>query len=346
MKYFLSLFKERHHFLHWNDYFQYYIVLFYYENAIVLGPLLYEKLNTISKKDFVNKFKNGWNLTKVKEYYSRLPVVSKEKQQYFLKIIHSTIINKENLVNINITPESNTPNPSIKNIAYNPEVLNKLYKMVVLLADAIEDGSYERFVRTIYANNAIIKQDILNNDYTINSIKSYITKSISKFSNAAIKGGLSSSKANEFFLNYVNTINSMNTPKDIFYFTLDKIKKLCELITINNLSNHSILITQAIIYINDNLYTAIEPIDVSNHCDVSRKYLGNVFKKETGDTLNDFINKAKTEKATKFIKDFQYPLIDVSTMLGFKDYSNFSKIFKKFKNATPEDISNNFDYII
>lgn len=70
-------------------------------------------------------------------------------------------------------------------------------------------------------------------------------------------------------------------------------------------------------------------------------YLSQLFKKEVGIPISDYIQQERIEEAKKLIALSDTPLSDVCSSLTFNDQSYFTKVFKKFTGVTPKQYRNN-----
>jgi two-component system response regulator YesN len=61
-----------------------------------------------------------------------------------------------------------------------------------------------------------------------------------------------------------------------------------------------------------------------------RSYLSEVFKRQTGMRLNEYIRLVKLERAKKMIRDGRLLNYQIAGQLGFKDVEYFSRLFKKY----------------
>ena len=81
-----------------------------------------------------------------------------------------------------------------------------------------------------------------------------------------------------------------------------------------------------------------EPVSVGRMAEeffFSRPYLSARFKKETGQSLTDFILSEKTEEAKRLIRYTDKSLTAVSAYLGFSSQSHFIRVFRKYAGVTP-----------
>jgi two-component system response regulator YesN len=74
---------------------------------------------------------------------------------------------------------------------------------------------------------------------------------------------------------------------------------------------------------------------LSEKVDVHPTYLSNVFKKQTGLALIDFINHYRVEQAKKLLEDPLTRIYWVGEQVGFANQRYFSQVFKKIVGLTP-----------
>ena len=66
-------------------------------------------------------------------------------------------------------------------------------------------------------------------------------------------------------------------------------------------------------------------------------YLSNLFKKSTGYTIGQYLLDVRMEAAKQLLRDPEYKLYQVATMVGYEDSNYFTKIFKKKTDMTPSE---------
>jgi len=64
-------------------------------------------------------------------------------------------------------------------------------------------------------------------------------------------------------------------------------------------------------------------------------YLGRLFRKETGMSINDYINSRRMEIAKKLLTETDRTVINISASVGFNNVTYFNRIFKKSEGITP-----------
>lgn len=76
---------------------------------------------------------------------------------------------------------------------------------------------------------------------------------------------------------------------------------------------------------------------IANALGISSSYLCSAFKKETGMSIVEYIQKEKIELAKKLLLYSEYSLSDISAYLSFSSQSYFQAVFKKLEGKTPNE---------
>jgi YesN/AraC family two-component response regulator len=68
---------------------------------------------------------------------------------------------------------------------------------------------------------------------------------------------------------------------------------------------------------------------------ISAAYLSTLFKKETGVTLTDYVNKRRVDYAIFLLNTTQLQIQTIAGYCGVTDVNYFTRIFKKYHGMTP-----------
>lgn len=88
-------------------------------------------------------------------------------------------------------------------------------------------------------------------------------------------------------------------------------------------------------YINDNYMNEISADSISKALGYSASYIRAVFKKESGNSLQNKINDIRLENSAYLLKNTSMNVTDIAFHCGFSDSNYFSTIFKKRYAASP-----------
>lgn len=76
---------------------------------------------------------------------------------------------------------------------------------------------------------------------------------------------------------------------------------------------------------------------VADNIGISEGHLSHVFKSETDYTVNAYITRYRIKAAMKMLADCHYKVYEVADMVGYKDITYFSTVFKKVTGFNPSD---------
>lgn len=76
---------------------------------------------------------------------------------------------------------------------------------------------------------------------------------------------------------------------------------------------------------------------LASHVYVSPNYLSNLFKKETGKTINQFVTEIRIEKSKNMLINSYKSITEISNEIGYGDSRHFSKIFRKIVGKSPSE---------
>ena len=79
--------------------------------------------------------------------------------------------------------------------------------------------------------------------------------------------------------------------------------------------------------------------DIAEHVGYNRNYLCSMFKKDTGITINDYLNYVRIRKACEYISYSDIDINRICYRVGFTNASHFNRTFKKFVGMPPTAFS-------
>lgn len=134
---------------------------------------------------------------------------------------------------------------------------------------------------------------------------------------------------NSLFIQLIVKINRL-------FFGVDTSKKLEDV-------HFDPRIESILTFINENLENDLSIDLLSNKFYLNKYYLMHLFKRETGYTVYNYIQKKRVIKASDYIKS-GIPAGDVCSLCGFGDYSTFVRTFKKEFKLSPKQYYKAYTY--
>lgn len=98
---------------------------------------------------------------------------------------------------------------------------------------------------------------------------------------------------------------------------------------------HKERINKICLWIDENISNAINIDEIAHSYGMCRSLLTREFRCYTGQSIIEYSNSRRTEKAAKILATEDYPVTTISSMIGFANLSHFHRQFKKQYRMTP-----------
>lgn len=90
-------------------------------------------------------------------------------------------------------------------------------------------------------------------------------------------------------------------------------------------------------YIHEHFHASITIEDIAGHVYLSPNYVRTLFKKETGETVLDYIVKLRMKRAVELLKNPSLKIHEIARSVGYENISYFCSVFHKHKGYTPNE---------
>jgi len=130
--------------------------------------------------------------------------------------------------------------------------------------------------------------------------------------------------------------------KDYLYVSetvkdMDNLKLLDMELYLKKEDQYSRYVNRIIEYIIANYGSKISLEDLSEELLASVSYLTRVFKKSTGLTFTDFLNKYRIQKSLEYIEKNEDKIYKIAHKVGFSEYRYFISVFEKYIGCSPSE---------
>ncbi|OXB00513.1 AraC family transcriptional regulator [Flavobacterium pectinovorum] len=97
-------------------------------------------------------------------------------------------------------------------------------------------------------------------------------------------------------------------------------------------------------YIQENIYNPkqLKANIISEHFNISLNYFGKYFKKQTGETLQEYISNYKLRLIEARLLNTDMRINEIADELHFSDESHLNKVFRKYKGMNPSEFRKTF----
>lgn len=168
-----------------------------------------------------------------------------------------------------------------------------------------------------------------------------IIRSINLIPEAPVIVDAFSQRLVELLKKIINNLGNENEPhalKSTGYLYL-LFSEMLEISTQNNeiisKNKKEDIIEKALAFIELNYYNCINVDVLCKHVNYSRSYFSRLFKEEVRQSIPDYINNVRIQKARLMLKNTDLNINGIAKSVGFDDQFYFSKIFKKVTGLAP-----------
>lgn len=99
-------------------------------------------------------------------------------------------------------------------------------------------------------------------------------------------------------------------------------------------------LTEAVNYINTHFMDEISLEQLAEIAFMSPNYFSSYFKKATGQSYSKYLNYVRISNAHRLIVDSRMSVLDAAEASGFRNMSNFYRVYRAFYGAPPRQIHN------
>lgn len=198
-------------------------------------------------------------------------------------------------------------------------------------------GNWENVENKLHSVFEYIKDEYLSIEYTyavymglVSICLSYVVECGSTIEDLFNKGFLP-----------LEEIKKRQSVEALHQWTVDLFKKVIVKSKTGRITRAKKITVSAKEYININ-YTdkALSVEDIARYLYINSGYLRQIFKKELGMTVTDYITNMRMNKARELLSSGNIKLSEISDMIGYSDASYFGKCFKKFYACSPSEYEN------
>lgn len=153
---------------------------------------------------------------------------------------------------------------------------------------------------------------------------------------------------------YLDRISSDFARRNELLNDMDSAKKLmdemiysyCRLVRKHSTKQYSSPIQKALAYIDADLSGDLSLHTLASIQGISNSYLSALFKKETGQTITDYVNQKRVKRASHLLGTTRLQIQTIAQHCGISDVNYFSKIFKKYTGMTPKEYRKSNQHLI
>ncbi len=321
------------------------------DKIFIIGPYLNtditpEMINTqIKSADIPDSLTDELTL-----FYSSLPIIKEEHLIFagvntFAKLIfdgetESADIRLENSPAFIPSDTEFKHIPEENSIGFS--VLEDRYRFENELIDAVVHGN-SRKAELMMSRFSVLTFEKRTPD-VLRNIKNYCIIMNTLLRKAAEKGGVHPYYLNKVSSDFAIKTEAMDSVEKVSEFMLTIMRTYCNLVKNHSIKKYSPIIQNTILRIENDLSGDLSLKNLAAAANVSPIYFSTLFRKETGNTLTEYVNGKRTEYAKHLLKTTNLQIGTVALNCGILDFHYFCRIFKKATGKTPTEYRNSISF--
>lgn len=310
--------------------------------SFVIGPFLTENFSeesilTIMIQNKLPLSKKGY----IENFYNLLHIFSKDyifQIQTLLKnILTYPFLGSE----FNQTELQNQPTNSVTSDNSSIQSIEERYFEQKKLNHIIETGNLSLAKKYIgkFDNYFLLFKDRVNGNF-LRSAKNTAIVGNTNSRLAAEQAGVHPFYLDQISNKYAIRIEKCQSVNDITELCHEMLLEYCKLVNRYTTRKYSPIVAECVSYINVHFSENIHLDNLSKKLNINKTYLCKIFKKETHVSITEYINQCRVTEAKFLLQNKNISLSEIAYLLGFNDYSYFSRVFKKFTGTSPKQLYN------
>lgn len=153
---------------------------------------------------------------------------------------------------------------------------------------------------------------------------------------AAEQGGVHPIHIDSVSNGHIQQIEQLTSVDQCLLFRRKMARTYCRLVQTYNLQDYSLLTRKVMTYVSTDLTADLSLRSLAAQLNVNASYLSSLFKKETGLSLTEYVNRSRMEHAQLLLLTTDLPIKTIALQCGISDMYYFSRLFKRVSGLTPK----------
>ncbi len=316
------------------------------DKYIFIGPYLLDLPSKERIKNICN-FSTGSNksIEFLEQYYNNLPIINNEnliltltdclaqelwgiESEVLMEYVDYVIPDKFKPIATPFIPTS------LQESEFDLKILEQNYANEKLLMDAVSTGKLHR----VLSVSDTIPQGAVKSRLadSLRDKKNYLVILKTLLRKAAEFGGVHPLHIDKLSSKYAYEIENLRTINQSIKLQDDMIRAFCLLVKDHSLKRYSYYVRQTITLVQYDLSADLRLKAIAEKLNVNASYLSDLFHREYGQTLTDFIIKERINHGAHLLNSTEKSVQEIAAECGIFDASYFIKLFKKQTEMTPK----------
>lgn len=222
-----------------------------------------------------------------------------------------------------------------KGVPYYTENVIKRYQLADQLMQSVREGNQYLALQAVRARSALTPPGRLPDEleefkYDLIQIKSLLIQTLREI-------GVPELLMDAVHTEFTQKIYLAQSIEECKLLAEEMVRRFCGLNHLKSVQSYSMLVQKVILTVDVDLRQPLTLQYFAQRLNVNDSYLSNLFRKEVGMTLTDYVTTRRMERAMHLLAASQAPVKQVAKQVGIRDVPYFSRLFKKKTGMTPSE---------
>ncbi len=317
------------------------------DTFVVVGPYMTTDVSKQMILDIVDKIALPADHFHVLEkFYQNLPLLYDEgilltivntlAEQLWGSMDNFCLQDVRNAISIDLEPLAERPSYKEQEEAImTMKVLEERYKAENELIQAISQGQTHK--AEAFMNNFVSSGMESRTVDTLRNFKNYTVILNTLLRKAAETGGVHPLHIDSLSSKFAFRIESAASEDECKSIQREMARKYALLVKNHSMKGYSLLVRKVLTRIDSDLTADLSLKSQADLLQVNASYLSTLFKKETGSTLTEYVNRKRVEHALFLLNSTNMQIQLIAQYCGIPDVNYFTKTFKKLIGKTPKE---------
>ena len=307
-------------------------------------------LSPISKQDILKlaeQFKVApGNVTQLEQFYMNLPFISEESLLFTILYTLGEIIWND-ADNFSISDDFHFPTALPKDFVplldvespddalLSIQILEQRYEVESQLMQAVTAGQTHK--AELALSHLTSRQHEARTENPVKDMKNYAIILNTILRKAAELANIHPIQIHTISSQYARKIELITSQSSFTALSKEMVRKYCLLVQNHSLKTYSKPVRRVITKIDYDLTADLSLKSLARLLNINPSYLSTLFKKETGLTLTEYVNRKRTDHAILLLNTTDMQIQTIALYCGIPDVNYFTKTFKKIVGKTPTE---------
>ncbi|MBR2338339.1 MAG: helix-turn-helix domain-containing protein [Clostridia bacterium] len=231
---------------------------------------------------------------------------------------------------------------SADNMAWKMQMMEQRYAYENELMRAVEYGQSHKAEMLLERFSLLSFERRLADP--LRNLKNYCIIMNTLLRKAAEKGGVHPVYLDDVSSAFARKIETLPSTAMVQELMTEMFRSYCRLVRKHSMKQYSPLVQKMIACIDSDLTADLSLHTLAAMQNVSAGYLSTLFRRETGQTLTDYVNGKRIGLAKQLLRTTKLQIQTVAQHCGIWDVHYFSRLFKKQTGQTPKEFRESGEY--